>query len=169
MSRELVHPDFVPMIALAEKAARALRTDMLTHAHERGFTQIQPAHNAVFATLPPEGARTADMAARAGITRQSMGEVVRDMVRLGILEMVPDPADGRAKIVTFTEEGLHVAQQGFSHIIDLDRQFREEFGDADFETTCRVLARIQEMLDDGLSSEPTPASVNPISASITRR
>ena len=37
------------------------------------------------------------MAARAGITKQSMGEVVRELVDLGVLEMVVDPTDRRAK------------------------------------------------------------------------
>ena len=147
MSRELTRPDFVPLIALAEKSARALRADMLRTAHARGFSEIQPAHNAVFATLPPEGARSADMAMRAGVTRQSMGEAIRDLVGLGWLEMVPDPTDGRAKIVTFTDEGGRVAQAGYDHIIELDRAFRDRFGDADMDATHRVLAGIVDLLE----------------------
>ena len=164
MSRGLVRPDFVPLIALAEKSARALRTDMLRYAHERGYDEIQPAHNAVFATQPPEGARAADMAHRSGITRQSMGEVIRDMVRLGVLEMVPDPTDGRAKIVTFTARGRKIAQDGFDHILDVDRLVREKYGDADVDATVRVLSGIIDLLGDGLAAEPTPASVNPTSS-----
>jgi len=156
MSREPVRPDLVPLIALAEKSARALRADMLRAAHARGFAEIQPAHNAVFATLPPEGARSADMAARAGITRQSMGEVIRDMVVLGLLEMVPDPADRRAKIVRFTDYGIEVAQQGYQHIMALDRVLRDELGNADVDATRRVLAGIIEMLGEAPSSQPPP-------------
>ena len=52
------------------------------------------------------------MAARAGITRQSMGEVIREMVDLGLLEMVADPDDRRAKLVRYTDAGLAVAQGG---------------------------------------------------------
>ena len=156
MSRELTRPDSVPLIALAEKSARALRTDMVRNAHARGLTEIQPAHNAVFATLPADGARAADMAARAGVTRQSMGEVIRDMVGLGLLETVPDPADGRAKIVRFTDDGLGFAQQGYEHIIDLERILRDTFGDDDVDATRRVLAGIIEMLGDASSPEPLP-------------
>lgn len=148
MSRGDLSVDFVPFIALAEKAARALKSDMLATAHRNGFTEIQPAHNAVFATLPPEGARAADMAARAGVTRQSMGESIRDMVALGLLETVPDPDDRRAKIVRFTDHGLEVARGGFAHMRELDARFREEFGDADFEAACRVLAGVRAMLED---------------------
>lgn len=139
-------PDFEPFIALVEKAARDLRADMLRGAHAAGFDEVAPAHNAVLATLPPEGARTADMAARAGITRQSMGEVVRDMVRLGMLEMVPDPTDGRAKLVRYTDHGKRVAQSGFDHIVAVEDRLRQEFGAEDLATTRRVLARVRELL-----------------------
>ncbi|MBM0124356.1 MarR family winged helix-turn-helix transcriptional regulator [Pimelobacter simplex] len=145
MSRDLVRPDDEPFIALVDKTARVMRNDMLANAHRAGYAEIAPAHNAVFATLPPEGARSADMAARAGITRQSMGEVVRDMVRLGILEMVPDPSDRRAKIVTYTDYGTKVAQAGMDHIVALDRTLRDELGD-DYDAARRVLARVREML-----------------------
>lgn len=141
-------PGAVPFIALADKAARALTTDMLANAHRRGYTEVKPSHNAVFATLPAGGARAADMAARAGVTRQSMGESIRDMVALGMLEMVPDPDDRRAKVVRFTEHGLQVARAGFEFILERDRQFREEFGDADYETARRVLRRVREMLEE---------------------
>ncbi|WP_408897937.1 hypothetical protein ACJ5H2_02245 [Nocardioides sp. R1-1] len=146
MSRDLVRPDREPFIALVEKAARVLRADMLESAHRAGFTEVVAAHNAVFATLPPEGARAADMAARAGITRQSMGEVVRDMVRLGMLAMVPDPVDRRAKVVTYTDYGTRVAQAGMDHIVALDRQLREELGDEDYDAARRVLLRVRERL-----------------------
>ena len=149
------------MIALAEKAARALKLDMLRHAHAMGHTEIQAAHNAVYATLPPEGARSADMAQRSGITRQSMGEIIRDMVRLGSLEMVPDPTDGRAKIVMWTEQGKKIASNGYDHIIELDQLFRETFGDADVDTTYRVLLGIIDMLSPELADEPLPATVRP--------
>ncbi|MFL6024358.1 MAG: MarR family winged helix-turn-helix transcriptional regulator [Marmoricola sp.] len=149
------------MIALAEKAARALKLDMLKHARAMGHTEIQASHNAVYATLPPEGARSADMAHRAGITRQSMGEIIREMVAAGSLVMVPDPTDGRAKIVKWSEHGKRVASDGFDHIVELDRVFRERFGDADIDTTYRVMLGIIEMLSPELADEPLPATVLP--------
>lgn len=154
-------PAFEPFIALVDKSARVLRDDMLRNAHARGFTELAPAHNSVFATLPPEGARAADMAARSGITRQSMGEVVRDMVRLGLLERVPDPSDRRAKIVQYTDHGRTVAQAGFDHILDVEDRLRDEFGAEDLATTRRVLARVREMLGPETVGEPLPAAVLP--------
>jgi DNA-binding MarR family transcriptional regulator len=101
----------------------------------------------VFATLHDEGARAVDMAAWMGITRQSMGEIIRDMVGLGILEMVPDPADRRAKLVQYSELGLRVAADGFNHIRDLERRFLLEFGEQEWATTRRVLQRVAEIVE----------------------
>lgn len=147
MSRGFIGPDRAPFIALVDKAARAMRADMVNQVHDRGYPEITSAHNAVFATLPSEGARAADMATRAGITRQSMGEVIRDMVSLGFLEMNPDPDDRRAKVVGWTELGREVAQGGKAYMVELEKQFIAEFGEADYETARRVLERVREMLE----------------------
>lgn len=136
-----------PLIALVDRANRALQADMVQIAHRRGHPEVKPAHNSVFGTLADEGSRAIDMAVRAGITRQSMGEVIREMVDLGILEMRPDPADRRAKLVTYTDHGRRVAGDGRKHLIELEQRFADEFGAAEYATARDVLARIAPLLD----------------------
>jgi DNA-binding MarR family transcriptional regulator len=128
-----------PLIALADKAARALAGDMVRNAHEQGYPEVRLAHNAVFGTLSKDAARTSDLAARAGITKQSMGEVVRELVDLGILQTQTDPDDGRAKLVTYTDHGIEVTLAGGRYLQRLERRFIEQFGEADYETARRVL------------------------------
>lgn len=161
MSSDWRRPVRIPLIALTYRAYRAMATDMVTTAHRAGYTGIKQSHNAVFATLGPEGMRAVDMAARMGITRQSMGEIIREMVALGILEMRPDPTDRRAKLVVYSEEGRRVAAQGFAHIQDLDRRFAEEFGEADYETARRFLQRIAKLLEEGAGEEPVAGITSP--------
>jgi DNA-binding MarR family transcriptional regulator len=134
-----------PLISLVFRANRALQLDMVEAAHERGFEGAKNSHNAVFGTLSTEGQRTVDLAVQAGVTRQSMGEVVRDLVELGILEMVPDPSDRRAKLVRYTDAGLEMARTGFEHIAELEQRFEAEFGE-DYEAARRVLERVTEIL-----------------------
>jgi DNA-binding MarR family transcriptional regulator len=158
MSRVTLHRlDQKPFIALVDRANRALQADMVQTQHRRGHPEIKPAHNSVFATLAPEGSRAADMAARAGITRQSMGEVIREMVDLGILEMRPDPEDRRAKLVTYTEHGQWVASHGYEHLRELEQRFAEEFGDQEYETARDVLARVANLLDRWSAEEEASA------------
>jgi DNA-binding MarR family transcriptional regulator len=148
MSRPLPELDRKPMIGLVGRVHREMRADMLGEAHRRGYTFIRQAHNDVFATLPLAGARASDMAARAGITRQSMGEIIRELVELGLLEMQPDPTDGRAKVVTFTEAGLELTRGGLEHIIDLEQALADELGAEDYETARRVLEGIVRILGE---------------------
>ncbi|HEX5090731.1 MAG TPA: MarR family winged helix-turn-helix transcriptional regulator [Nocardioides sp.] len=143
MSRE--KPDRKPLIAIVHNLDRAFAAHMVRAAHTLGRTELKPSHNFVFGVLGDDGDRSADMAARAGITRQSMGEAVRELVDLGVLEMVPDPRDRRAKIVRYTDEGKAFAGQGFRHLRDLESRFEEEFG-ADYEATRTVLERVTSIL-----------------------
>ncbi len=136
----------IPLIALAFRAWRAMEADMVRDAHLAGHPEVKRTHNAVFSTLRRGGMRAVDMAAEMGITRQSMGEVVREMVDLGLLEMRPDPDDRRAKIVAYTDEGLRLAGKGYSHIQDLERRFAEEFGSEDYAAARRVLEQLPRFL-----------------------
>ena len=70
-----------------------------------------------------------ELAERAFMTKQSVGEVVSDLQGLDYVERVPDPADGRAKIIRLTERG-HAAQAlGFALIDDLEREWAERYGE----------------------------------------
>jgi DNA-binding MarR family transcriptional regulator len=148
MSSPLPRPDRKPLIALVNLANRALQSHMVEAAHRLGHPEVKHAHNAVFATVQEGGTRASDMATRAGITRQSMGEVIREMVDLGILEMRPDPDDRRAKLVTYTEAGLEIARGGYQHLIDLEKRFVEEFGEDEYELVRKFLERLVPLLDE---------------------
>jgi DNA-binding MarR family transcriptional regulator len=145
----------VPLIALVHRLNKALQLDMVRAAHRSGFPGLKNSHNAVFATLGPEGSRAADMATQMGITRQSMGEIVRELVELGIVEMKPDPADRRAKLVTWTDHGLAVARAGYQHILDVEDHFARELGEDRFAWLRESLVTMARTIDeDPGSSSP---------------
>ena len=146
-SDELPKLGIKPFIALVDRANRALQVHMVREMHKRGYPKVKQAHNAVFGTLQSEGSRSADMAHRAGMTRQSMGELVREMVALGILEMRPDPEDGRAKLVTYSELGRKAAAEGYQHLRELEQAFADEFGPEGYAAARDVLARVADVLE----------------------
>jgi DNA-binding MarR family transcriptional regulator len=146
MSSPIPFPDRPPLIRLVDRANRAMQANMVRQAHERGYPQVKQAHNAVFGNLGEGGARASDMAERAGMTRQSMGEIIRDLVGLGVLEMRPDPDDRRAKLVTYTPAGLELVAGGYRYIVDQEKHFVEEFGDELYEQLRFALERITELV-----------------------
>jgi len=73
---------------------------------ETGATDMRPAHgNAMEMLAIQDGLRLTDIAARAGMAPQSMGELVDDLVSKGYLERHEDPTDRRAKRIYLTDKG----------------------------------------------------------------
>lgn len=148
MSTPMPSPGHKPLIALVDRLNRALQEEMVRNGHAAGYPELKPAHNALFGTLSASrGSHTADMAAQFGITRQSMGEIVRDLAALGIVQMTVDPDDRRAKLVTYTDYGLEVARAGRRHIMSLEERLAEEFGEEEYARVLAVLTRITEIVE----------------------
>lgn len=152
MSRGDEGTERVPLIALIHNANRAFQAHMALVAQVRGYEGARMAHNSVYATLGREGARTSDLAERAGITKQSMGEVVRELVDLGILEMRVDPSDKRAKLVTYTDAGLQQALAGRAHLQRLETRFEKEFGTETYLAARKVLVDVLALLNEDSAS-----------------
>ncbi len=74
----------------------------------RGFADVRPAHSSVFRYILPAGSRVSDLAERAGMTKQSMAYLAQSLADLDYVVIVPDPQDGRAKLVRLTARGVEV-------------------------------------------------------------
>lgn len=84
------------------------------------FADLRPSHGNVMEQLELEdGLRLTDLAPRAGMTAQSMGELVDDLEAKGYLERRPDPHDRRAKRIYLTDRGrenARVAKQATAEV-----------------------------------------------------
>ncbi len=63
------------------------------------------------------------------MTKQSVGEVTRDLEQRGYLERVPDPGDGRAKIIRLADYGREAYGVGRELIDELEREWGERYGE----------------------------------------
>jgi DNA-binding MarR family transcriptional regulator len=72
---------------------------------------VRRAHNAVFVNLPADGLRLTDLADEAGISKQAMGELVDDLETKGYVERLPDPTDGRAKLIMWADRGRRAHEE----------------------------------------------------------
>src|SRR5215207_7111589 len=76
-----------------------METRVFDELSAAGFDDITPAQARVFQRIAPGGSRLTDLAAQAGIMKQSAGFLVDQLERTGYVERVPDPADRRARLV----------------------------------------------------------------------
>ena len=98
-------PSRIPLPALMELAVDAMWTDFRASLLEAGITDIRPTHGCVFRFLHGDGMRLTELASLAGLTKQSVGEIVDDLTALGYIERYPDPTDKRAKLLRLTKQG----------------------------------------------------------------
>jgi len=95
---------------------------------ETPYDDIRITHGCVFGNIDPEGTRLTDLAERARMTKQSVGEVTSDLEQRGYVERVADPSDGRAKIIRLTERGRAAQALGVGLIDELEQEWGERFG-----------------------------------------
>jgi DNA-binding MarR family transcriptional regulator len=128
MSSDFDHTRHVPMIRLLDAAFDEFSDELTRRVLAAGYSDIRPGHGCVFGNIDPDGSRLTDLADRAGMTKQSVGEVTNDLEQRGYLERVPDPADGRAKIIRLTNRGREAQAIGRGLIDDIERDWAERFG-----------------------------------------
>jgi DNA-binding MarR family transcriptional regulator len=113
---------------LLELAYKRLDAALIGQLRANGYADLRPAHSQVFGAIPPGGARVGEMAAQAGITQQSMSELVDALEHLGYLERRPDPGDRRARIIAFTERGWDAVRAGIATVDAIEREWAQLIG-----------------------------------------
>jgi DNA-binding MarR family transcriptional regulator len=68
-------------------------------------------HALVFSHLDAEGTRPAEIARRAGISRQAVGQTVAQMREMGLVKLAADPTNRRARLVQPTAKGRRALER----------------------------------------------------------
>lgn len=74
--------------------------------NEHGFTDIRLVHATLIRCMDSQGTRLTEIADRAGMHKQAIGQLVNECEQTGYVERRPDPIDGRAQLICFTRRGL---------------------------------------------------------------
>ncbi len=107
----------------------------------QGFDDIRPSHSvAVLRTIDAEGNRPSELARRAGVTPQAMAEFVRYLEQRGYVERVPDPTDGRARLVRLTPRGREAAAAAHVAFAEIEDGWRRTLGARRYAELKRMLA-----------------------------
>lgn len=89
-----------------DNALRRFEDRVMELLREMGHTHTRRSHVNLTRHLDLEGTRITELARRAAMTNAAMTELIDQCEALTLVERVPDPADGRARIVRFTPDGL---------------------------------------------------------------
>jgi DNA-binding MarR family transcriptional regulator len=124
MPREPRHGDrVVTLISLLRRTNQLMVDEITTRLDRAGFPNCPPTFHPIFENLDPDGTRLTVIAGRAGLTHQSVGEVVSELEQRGYIERVADPADRRARLVRLTPEGRRLVRAAVTAIDSIEREW----------------------------------------------
>lgn len=122
------------------------------HAIERVNQKLSPApalrasHTALFPHLSAEGVRGADLAKKLGVTKQAVSQLITELEEWGVVEQVPDPADGRAKLVRFTPKGEQGLVQGLTVLREVEQELSDKIGKRRMQELHTALLALEKAL-----------------------
>lgn len=121
---------------------RGFERILLAKWGELGFDDLRLVHLALFRGLPVAGLRTTEIAERAGMTKQVIGQLAMELEKLGYVVRLPDPTDGRAKLVHYAPRGLKMAALIPQVILHAEATIEAAIGHEDFIIVRRALKRL---------------------------
>lgn len=92
--------------------------------------------------IPDEGMRVTDLALRARVTKQALGQSVKVLLAHGLVETRADPDDARVRIVRQTAEGARISRMISETIMQIEAEMAAEVGPRRFATMKAVLREI---------------------------
>jgi len=150
-----IEPGTIPLPGLLEIAGEAMLAEFREELTNRGYADLRPTHGCVFRFVREDGMRLTDLAGFAGITKQSAGELVDDLVDLGYVERTADPDDRRAKLICLTKRGREAQRVGFGIFAELERRWATRFGK-------ERLDQLRDLLEQ-IAAEKAPTAVPELS------
>lgn len=112
------------------------------------FSFARPSHLTVMPHLDLDGTRLGELARRMGVSKQAAGQLVDELERRGIVERRPDPDDGRAKRVSFTDLGRDALLSGLGALSRAEAELTQEMDPTAVAALSDALERITSILED---------------------
>jgi DNA-binding MarR family transcriptional regulator len=138
--------NWIPLPGLLDIASEALFAEFRAELEQSEFGDIRPTHGCVFRFVQGEGLRLTDIAERAKLTKQSVGEIVDDLVERGYAKRVPAPDDRRAKLICLTERGEAAQAHGRKLFAKVEKRWAERYG-------AERIAALRELLEEMAAAE----------------
>ena len=95
---------------------------------QRGWPSITRSQSMVLANVANGVTRASRLAENLGVTRQAMSQLLADMVKKGLIELIPDPDHGRAQLVQFAPQADGIREDARRVLRDLEAELEVSIG-----------------------------------------
>jgi DNA-binding MarR family transcriptional regulator len=114
---------------------------------EAGLGDITIAQSRLAVGIDPEGTRLSVLADRAQVAKQTATALVDHLERAGYVERVPDPADGRARLVRLTARGEQLIPIARAQERLIEDEWEAHLGPRRMRQLREALERLREITD----------------------
>jgi DNA-binding MarR family transcriptional regulator len=126
---------------------RALEQRAFDAVVAAGITDITLAQARVAARIAPNGSRVSDLAEQARITKQSAASLVEQLEKAQYVERVPDPTDGRARLVRLTPRLRRVAEAADAEVARVLAEWADHIGKDRIQQLHEILRDLRGITD----------------------
>ena len=149
-------PDFAEELEAAKagstmqllfRCARLINDEGLRRVREKMGKPVRPSHAALFPLIDLQGSRITDLAARLGISKQAVGQLVDDLEEMDMVERVPDPDDGRARLVRFSKRGRRGLIDGLQILTTIETELAATIGATEMKRLHTILTRLLPVVE----------------------
>ena len=131
--------------ALLRMAWQHVRERIYSGIQNDGYSDLNPAHVALFRYEGLDGRRPTQVAERMQITKQSVNDLIRHLERCGYVEYRPDPDDHRARLIRLTPRGRRVEAATRKYAIAAENELEQELGKDRFREFRTTLLRVNRL------------------------
>ena len=115
---------------------RGLQENLQAH----GLPSVRRLESMVLVYVASGIKRPSDLARTLGVTRQSINSAMRDLEEKRLIELTPDPADRRCKLIHFSREGRPVHIAAANIMSNLEAALIERLGPSTIEALLAGLS-----------------------------
>lgn len=148
------------LLVLLMRSVQEFRADIEQHLDTtsgvpRVLRELNGAERRLLTLIPAEGARGTDLADRAGMSKQALGQLAAGLEEAGLVHAETDPSDRRARIWKLTGAGGKSAAAARATIEAVEARWSAHLGQRDYERLIAILRRTSAPIS-GRITEPAP-------------
>jgi DNA-binding MarR family transcriptional regulator len=132
------------LVRLLSEFRRELSEPMAAH----GYGDIRRPHLQIWGNIGWDGMRLTELASKAELSLSATSELVNELESLGYLARVPDPRDGRAKLIVPTDRGHDALNAAGARVAEIEQHWGRLVGDDRFNDACYVLNELLGALSE---------------------
>jgi DNA-binding MarR family transcriptional regulator len=126
------------------RANREFSDTAVSKLQARGHSSLGAAAIGLIPYIDLEGTRATLLAERAGISKQAVGQLIDELEAAGYVSREPDPQDGRAAMVVFSDLGWRLLHDSYNLKLEIEAEYTAILGERRMKALRDALKRLIE-------------------------